>query len=73
MGDLTKEKLIDAWAGDYYKQIRELLSQGRDKIKICEYCDNFGGFGTNQSKDYVFTEKQFKKSWDYIKEIMNEK
>lgn len=72
MGDLSKENLINIWRGSYYKQIRELLKQGRDKIRICEYCDNFGGFGTNKSSNEVYTDKQFKTSWKKVEKLLNE-
>ena len=36
---------------------------------MCKYCDNFGGSGTNEYKDKVFTKAQFKISWDDLKKM----
>ena len=71
MGDLTKDKLIDIWNGKIYNDIRQKLRYKRDTIGMCEYCDNFGGTGTNASKDFVFTKAEFKESWEKVKKQIN--
>ena len=70
LGDLTKETILEAWQGEKYKKIRNLLAKkGRKAVELCQYCDNFGGFGQNESKNHVFTEAQFSQKWEKIKEI----
>ena len=41
MGDLTKETILEIWNNQKYKTIRELISNGRDKISFCSQCDFF--------------------------------
>ena len=72
LGDLTEQSLMEIWNSKTYTEIRKnLLNKGRSSIKLCEYCDNFGGFGTNASKDYIFTAGQFAASWKNIDELLN--
>ena len=66
MGDLTKDKLIDIWRNDKYKEIRNKLKVGRHMIDKCKYCDAFGGFGIN-ANPAAFTEKQIRASWDNLR------
>ena len=70
LGDVSKEKLLDIWHNKAYNEIRNLLQKGRSEIKMCEFCDNFGGFGTNKEK-FVFTEKEFLNSWKKVEEIVS--
>ena len=70
LGDLNEKTLLEVWNSDTYMKIREkLYKQGRKTIELCKYCDNFGGFGMNASKDYIFTPAEFAKSWDLIDKI----
>ena len=69
LGDLTKESVIEAWRNEKYTHIRNLLQKAREEVKMCKYCDNFGGSGTNEYKDKVFTKTQFKISWDDLKKM----
>lgn len=71
MGDLRKDKLIDIWNSAYYNEIRQKLKFDRKQIRMCELCDNFGGFGHNASPNCVFTPQEFKKSWSSIKSKFN--
>lgn len=65
LGDLTKDKLINIWNSKQYQIIREkLYKKGRDSIKLCEYCDNFGGSGLNGSKNEVFPKSRFNAFWN---------
>ena len=72
LGDLTKEKLTDIWYNNNFKEIRDKLRYNRRQIDMCDKCDNFGGFGTNLTSDYVFTQDEYKSSWEKVKTILNE-
>ena len=39
MGDLNKEKLVDIWNGEKYKELRETMRKGRNNHPFCKYCD----------------------------------
>lgn len=67
LGDLNKNSILEVWNNNFFKDVREQLKDSRDKIEMCKYCDNFGGCGTNQAKDYVYTEKEYLQNWEYIK------
>ncbi|MDR1688173.1 MAG: SPASM domain-containing protein [Clostridiales bacterium] len=41
LGDLAKEKLIDAWYGKEYTTVRNALSKGRGNYWHCKHCDYF--------------------------------
>lgn len=70
LGDLTQQTLIDVWNGEKYKSIRDTLAQkGRKGVALCKYCDNFGGFGQNESKNHVFTPAQFSSKWEQIAKL----
>ena len=70
MGDLTKDKLINIWNNEQYKELRNRMQQGRKLINKCRFCDAFLGYGFNYSPNYLFTEKEFDISWIKIKEII---
>lgn len=42
MGDLTKEKIIDVWNGETFRQTREKLLNGRKYVSLCSLCDSGG-------------------------------
>jgi len=42
MGDLTKEKIIDVWNGETFRQTREKLLNGRQYVSLCSLCDSGG-------------------------------
>ena len=70
LGDLQKQTLLEAWGGEKYKNIRDTLAKkGRKGVALCKYCDNFGGFGQNESKDRVFTPAQFASKWEQISKL----
>lgn len=70
LGDLQKQTLLEAWGGEKYKNIRDTLAKkGRKGVVLCKYCDNFGGFGQNESKDRVFTPAQFASKWEQISKL----
>ena len=71
LGDLTQNSITEIWNGQSFWEVRNKLKLGREEIKMCEYCDNFGGFGTNAAKDYVYTKEHFQKSWNKIKSYLN--
>lgn len=73
LGDLTKNTIQEVWFSETYQQIREkLVKSGRKAIKLCEYCDNFGGFGKNAGKDYVFSPQEFFNEWKNVDNLMKE-
>ena len=41
LGDLTMQTVVEAWNSPEYRRVRALLAGGREKIKLCEYCDYF--------------------------------
>lgn len=70
LGDLTKQTLLEAWNSKEYKDIRDTLAKkGRKGVSLCKYCDNFGGFGQNESKKYVFTHAQFSSKWEQVNKL----
>lgn len=70
LGDLSKNSLLEIWHSDIYKKIREdLCYNGRSVIDLCKDCDNFGGFGTNASKDYIFKPDEFARKWSIIEKL----
>ena len=69
LGDLTKDKLVDIWNSNYYNEIRQKLKYDREQIEMCKKCDNFGGFGLNQSSEFVFKPEEFEKSWEKVRAI----
>lgn len=71
LGDLTRQTLLEAWYGDDYKNIRDTLAKGgRSSVSLCKYCDNFGGFGQNESKNHVFTPAQFSSKWEQVDKLL---
>ncbi|MFI5361382.1 MAG: radical SAM protein [Elusimicrobiota bacterium] len=40
MGDLTKDRIVDAWNGEAFWTARRLLARGRRNIPICAGCDS---------------------------------
>lgn len=72
LGDLNENSLLEIWNSDTYMQMREnLYKKGRKSIKLCEKCDNFGGFETNASKYYIYTPAEFSKKWEEIDNLEN--
>lgn len=41
LGDLTVQTVVEAWNSPEYRRVRKLLAEGREKIKLCKYCDYF--------------------------------
>lgn len=41
MGDLSRERILDVWYGDKYKEMRKAIAGGRKNIAICKTCDTF--------------------------------
>ncbi|MCR4909030.1 MAG: SPASM domain-containing protein [Lachnospiraceae bacterium] len=39
LGDLTREKLVDIWNGEKYRELREKVRYGRHNYPFCKYCD----------------------------------
>ncbi len=39
LGDLNKEKLVDIWNGEKYRELREKVRYGRHNYPFCKYCD----------------------------------
>jgi radical SAM protein with 4Fe4S-binding SPASM domain len=72
LGDVTKQPLVEIWNSKEYQKVREnLYKKGRSSISLCEFCDNFGGMGTNNAKNYIFTKTEFKTKWEIIDKLMN--
>lgn len=56
MGDLTKNSINEIWNSDTYKKLNKLMIKGRNKIKICKYCD-FIDYVPDKLEDYTIEEK----------------
>ena len=41
MGDVTKQKIIDIWYGEKYRELRKAIADGRKNVDHCKYCDVF--------------------------------
>lgn len=41
LGDLSNNTIKEIWNGNAYKDIRNLISKGRENIEHCKYCDVF--------------------------------
>nr|WP_245158122.1 radical SAM/SPASM domain-containing protein [Brachyspira suanatina] len=39
MGDVSKNSIKDIWNSKTYENLNKLMIKGRDKLKICKYCD----------------------------------
>ncbi len=39
MGDLTRERIVDVWNGDKYKDVRNKILSGRRYLDLCYSCD----------------------------------
>ncbi|MBI3007947.1 MAG: SPASM domain-containing protein [Candidatus Omnitrophica bacterium] len=39
LGDVTKDRIIDIWRSDTYKEIRRLILKSRRNMALCSGCD----------------------------------
>lgn len=41
LGDVSKERLIDVWNGDKFRNVRNAIYKGRSFLDHCRFCDTF--------------------------------
>ncbi len=42
LGDLTKQKIAEAWNSELYEDVRTRVLAGRDAMPLCRHCDTLG-------------------------------
>lgn len=65
LGDLNENTIEEIWNSEKYKNIIKLLKEGRDKIKICKYCDYLDEIP--DSLDFIHKAEHFKNGSDILK------
>ena len=59
MGDLTKDRLVDIWNNDIYRETRKKMRDGRHNIGFCQYCDFIdAGLRGNIAKEELMKNKR---------------
>src|SRR3989338_5532831 len=63
LGDVTKDRIIDIWRSDTYKEIRGLILNGRRNIPLCSGCD----YISLLIKDIWYERLYYEEVYGYIK------